>query len=637
MGKRTLTRVQEDAIYQQASLPADAPSYQDLADRYGVDKSTISRAFARAKARAEAPTASDAGGAAADSVLVRLDQLDESALNPRKTFDAEALADLADSIAASGLLQNLVVRPAAQSGRYVIIAGARRKRAIAALAEEGRWEAEASNIPVKVIDVDDADHLALALLENIQRIDPNPMDEADAFAQLQALNPSRWSAQGIAARIGKSDRYVQQRLALTGRLAPEVQQALRGGLVNFTQARELAMADETVQKEMVKKIHTFGTADALRSEITRGMIPVSRAIFGLAGYAGRIAESTTGAKYFADKQEFLSAQKDAAIDKVAELSQEWSWAELSNDAYFSGYPYHADRSDDRSLAGALVQIDPYSGTVDIHLGLVKKPDGEDPETARRRSADEAAASAREQMIEELRGRLTAIVAANPRIAQALLLWDRLDNSDRLLRTDYIRGCPSGWFNGGTLAALAGLVDKADPVSGRQSLRDGCSAATVWTRLMGASLDQALADYVAGRLFVSPNAWHPTPLHPALFDLARQHNVPVPDFLIGDQEGDVAPANPDSVASRVREVLANHLNISGCMEISDDDTLAGDLDAGPEAAVAIAEGLRDAFGLDDVPYRADPDSDWGFPELGIDTVGDLVSFISKRADAHPKAA
>jgi len=320
---------------------------------------------------------------------LRLDQIEPSPLNPRKSFDPDGIAELAASIAAQGLLQNLVVRPGSEPGRYSLIAGERRLRALRLLAERGEWEAGAATIPVRVIEADDADHLALALLENLQRQDVNPMEEAEALAQLVALDPTRYAPSQIAKAIGCSVRHIQQRLALVERLAPEAQQAMREGRISVTQARTLTMAPAVRQRELVEEITDYPTVADLREAITAGMVPTTRAIFDITACPANEIVSSEEAhlSYFADKAAFLRRQHAAAIALANELrATEWAWVRVVESGTAEIWTYdHGPASrergapaitrydladNDRPRAGAIVHYDPMDGRVELHLGLL---------------------------------------------------------------------------------------------------------------------------------------------------------------------------------------------------------------------------------------------------------------------------
>src|SRR5688500_2467178 len=104
-----------------------------------------------------------------------------SALNPRKNFDDAKLAELADSIHAQGVLQNLVARPV--DDKFEVVAGGRRLRALQRLAESGRIP-ETCEVPVSVRELSDDEALAVAITENANREGVHPMEQAEAFLQL---------------------------------------------------------------------------------------------------------------------------------------------------------------------------------------------------------------------------------------------------------------------------------------------------------------------------------------------------------------------------------------------------------------------------------------------------------------------
>lgn len=134
--------------------------------------------------------------------LCPIDQIEAYPNQPRKHFDAEALKELAESIAQSGIIQPLVVRKV--SNGYRLIAGERRYRAakIAALHE----------VPVVVRDVSDSDAFTLALIENIQREDLNPIEEAEAYRHL--TEDYGFTHEDVAKRVGRARTSVSNTLRL---------------------------------------------------------------------------------------------------------------------------------------------------------------------------------------------------------------------------------------------------------------------------------------------------------------------------------------------------------------------------------------------------------------------------------------
>ena len=135
-----------------------------------------------------------------------LNVLTESTTNPRRVFEDAALKELAESIRVQGVLSPLLVRPITEQG-FEIVAGARRYRAA--------QMAEAATVPVRIVDLTDAESLEAQLVENLIRSDVHPMEEANGFRALLNLEEPKYSIEQIAARTGKSPAFVAARLRLT--------------------------------------------------------------------------------------------------------------------------------------------------------------------------------------------------------------------------------------------------------------------------------------------------------------------------------------------------------------------------------------------------------------------------------------
>lgn len=136
-------------------------------------------------------------------------------LNPRKDFETaeaeEGLDELRVSIVKKGLLQPIVVRPQPEAGKWWIVAGERRWRAIGQAISDGDWNDD-QPIEIAVREVDDREHLLLALNENLQRSNMKAIEEGVAFAA--AVHDFGLSTEELSNQTGKSQRYVQQRIAL---------------------------------------------------------------------------------------------------------------------------------------------------------------------------------------------------------------------------------------------------------------------------------------------------------------------------------------------------------------------------------------------------------------------------------------
>lgn len=159
---------------------------------------------------------------------------------PRRIFEDGPLQELADSIRSQGVVQPLLVRPLAGGTHYEIVAGERRFRAAKM--------AGLSDVPVVVRDMSDDEALTVALIENLQREDLNPLEEAEAMFMLrERLGESQ---EALAARLGKSRSAVANALRLL-QLPEDMRQALAGNLFTPGHARAiLAIPDEEVQREL---------------------------------------------------------------------------------------------------------------------------------------------------------------------------------------------------------------------------------------------------------------------------------------------------------------------------------------------------------------------------------------------------
>lgn len=179
--------------------------------------------------------ATDEGGI----ITVNLNDIEPNRAQPRKDFDQEALSELAESITEHGLIQPIVVKPTT-NGRYSIIAGERRWRAcrIAGLYE----------VPVVIKDVEEKELMEIALIENLQREDLNPVEEALGYRSL--IDSYNLTQDEVAKTMGKSRVAVTNALRLLN-LNEEELKALREATITAGHARALLSAkDEEMRKKM---------------------------------------------------------------------------------------------------------------------------------------------------------------------------------------------------------------------------------------------------------------------------------------------------------------------------------------------------------------------------------------------------
>lgn len=172
---------------------------------------------------------------------VAIDQIDPNPFQPRRSFPADKLKELADSIRASGVVQPVLLRRS--NGRYQLIAGERRWRAarLAGLAA----------IPAVVRDIGDRDALELALTENLLREDLNPIEAAHGYETLQQKHGL--SHEEIAARLGLDRSTVTNTLRLL-RLTPEVQEMITQGEISSGHARALLGLDSRPAQDQLARL-----------------------------------------------------------------------------------------------------------------------------------------------------------------------------------------------------------------------------------------------------------------------------------------------------------------------------------------------------------------------------------------------
>ena len=200
---------------------------------------------------------------------IPLSKLVPSPRNVRKHTDPAADAELKASIAACGLLQNLVVRPAVK-GKFEVEAGERRRRAMLGLADD---KALPRNHPVTCLVLDKADSsCAASLAENFHRLAMNPADEAEAFA---ALIDGGASIEEVARRFGLTLRFVEGRLRLS-QLAQSVFEALGKGEITLDLAKAYgATSDQQIQLQVFEQVtggYYAPTPDSVRRMVLAGTV-----------------------------------------------------------------------------------------------------------------------------------------------------------------------------------------------------------------------------------------------------------------------------------------------------------------------------------------------------------------------------
>jgi ParB family chromosome partitioning protein len=213
----------------------------------------IARAPTRVGAsQPSSPTAGDAARAtrAADSPYqtIALSRIRPNPLQPRKEFRPDELADLESSLRVSGLLQPITVRPAPRGEGFELIAGERRFRA----AQRLGW----TEIAAVVRDVDDRLLLSLAMVENLQRSDLNPIEEAEGYDQL--IRDFSLTQQEVAEIVGKDRSTIANTLRLLA-LPASVRRLVWDGALTVGHARALlALGDERAMADLARAVVAEG-------------------------------------------------------------------------------------------------------------------------------------------------------------------------------------------------------------------------------------------------------------------------------------------------------------------------------------------------------------------------------------------
>lgn len=188
---------------------------------------------------------------------IELDKIVPNRYQPRREFSDDSIKELAETLDKDGLLQPIVVREDGED-KYEIIAGERRYRAAKSL----NWE----TIPAIVNNMNDDQAASLALIENLQREDLNPIDEAKAYTNLMKLNDLTQTA--LAKDMGKSQSYVANKLRLL-KLDDDVQKALVEGKITARHGRALLNLSDDDQERVLKEIEEKGLNVKQTEEIAK--------------------------------------------------------------------------------------------------------------------------------------------------------------------------------------------------------------------------------------------------------------------------------------------------------------------------------------------------------------------------------
>lgn len=211
----------------------------------------------------------------ADVTMLRIDEIFPNKEQPRRYFDPQGMETLVESIREHGVIQPLVVRTLA-SGGYQIVAGERRWRASKRLG--------LSELPVVIREMDDQQAMEIALIENLQREDLNPVEEAEGYREL--LDRYQMTQDEVAKRVGKSRAAVANAVRLLG-LPDSVLELLRQGELSAGQAKAILSLETPEEKEEMAKKAASGKITVRQLESyakKKSETPKKKASFGHSEY-----------------------------------------------------------------------------------------------------------------------------------------------------------------------------------------------------------------------------------------------------------------------------------------------------------------------------------------------------------------
>jgi ParB family transcriptional regulator, chromosome partitioning protein len=183
---------------------------------------------------------------------IALNRIQPSPANPRQSMDSTGLKELTDNIQVHGVLQPILVRPIA-NGAFEIVCGERRFKAAKAAGK--------LTIPARIVNLSDGEALECATVENILREDIHPMEEAESFQRLLAMNPT-FTPAIVGERLGKSASHVLRRLQLL-KLEPKLKQLFLDGHMTAAHALILARLQPKDQQGVLSQLNQAGNKGAV--------------------------------------------------------------------------------------------------------------------------------------------------------------------------------------------------------------------------------------------------------------------------------------------------------------------------------------------------------------------------------------
>jgi ParB family transcriptional regulator, chromosome partitioning protein len=303
---------------------------------------------------------------------VSLSALEASSANPRRKIDRKTIEGLAASIRTDGLLHNLVVSPVGGKGKrekFQIVSGSRRLQALRLLEQRGELP-EDFRVAVEIRDDLSKDQtLRIATVENLQRQNMTPLEEA---ASLCKLVHKGVTLDDVVSQTGLSATTIKRRLALNA-LCKEAKAALTKGEITLSQAEALTLGSNEDQETIIEAIRSGEelSVDYIKDALLDDRPTVALAIFPVEDYHGTIttdlfAEAETS--YFDDHEQFHALQSEAVAALVKHHEAKAPWVDVTHDHAPRDWQYRKARKNQKS--GVLINLAP-SGRVEIREGLLR--------------------------------------------------------------------------------------------------------------------------------------------------------------------------------------------------------------------------------------------------------------------------
>lgn len=300
---------------------------------------------------------------------VTLAQLEASAGNPRKAFDETSIIGLAQSIKADGLLQNLVVaKPKGRAKKFTIISGERRFRAMQHLLSQGEISQDFT-VPVEVKEnLTEEEILRIATIENVQRENLSPLEEANAIA---ALVQDGEKLEEIVSKTGLSVTTIKRRLSLLN-LVEEAKGALASKEIDLSLAEALSIGTSEQQNKLLGDVLNgwIDTVSDLKEKLVGNLPSVADAIFPKEQYTGTYTTdlfSDDKTTFFNDVDEFMVLQLAQAEKWAEDYRKTREWVEVI-EGRFS--PWQYEEAEEGQPCGTVISISNY-GSVEVHDNLLK--------------------------------------------------------------------------------------------------------------------------------------------------------------------------------------------------------------------------------------------------------------------------